>query len=327
MRSKTISGHYDTIFSIDHNNRTFVPKNVDQSCIPNNYNLICAGQEVQLDLNNPTCLRDFWGRYRELGSLYWEERTIAKTLEWERYQEHLRALRRISWFASSLPDNGVEALVTLFLLPLLIPCGIYLSHEQQKIRDEWESGRTEQLIRDMEFKASQRSLRDALRSCDREHGTRFLKIMDSVVTEMSQIAGNLPVVAVLQEETNRYRFATVEQIYSKVFQPAFETFQARQRPYRRYSGTYLEQIREKKNAAAQKGSCRENSPLWWRHMRLSSRSVTWITPAMRGHRWMRNRRKNFSKISVTTCGMIRISALSPPGSWKTRTGSLLSGTV
>ena len=30
MKQKTISGHYDTAYNIAHNNRTFIPRNVDE---------------------------------------------------------------------------------------------------------------------------------------------------------------------------------------------------------------------------------------------------------------------------------------------------------
>lgn len=44
MTQKTISGHYDTVYSIAHNNREFIPKNVDVGCTPWNYACVAAGQ-------------------------------------------------------------------------------------------------------------------------------------------------------------------------------------------------------------------------------------------------------------------------------------------
>lgn len=255
MKTKTISGHYDTVLSIAHNNRDFVPRNVDPNRICNNYNCVAAGHEVQFDLNNPVYLQDFWDRYKALSDLYWSQRVIARTLEWERYQEHLRVMRRLSSPYYPIPGSVIEALVTLFLLPLLVPCGIYLSHEQRQFKTEWEDFQNDQWLRDMEFQASKRSLRDALRSCDKLHGSHYLKIMDSVVGEMSQIAG----IAVVDEPKEIRRYATVEEIYGKVFQPSFEQFQAKQRPSRRYSGTYLEQIREKRKRAERKGGQRKGT--------------------------------------------------------------------
>ena len=41
-----------------------------------------------------------------------------------------------------------------------------------------------------------------------------------------------------------HRFATIDEIYVKLYEPSFREFQARQRPCRRYNGTYLEYIRE-----------------------------------------------------------------------------------
>lgn len=45
---------------------------------------------------------------------------------------------------------------------------------------------------------------------------------------------------------NGHRFATIDEIYDKVFEPSWREFQEKQRPCRRYNGTYLEWIREKK---------------------------------------------------------------------------------
>lgn len=94
MVLKTISGHYDTAYNLSHNNRDFVPKNVDVNRIPWNYNCVTAGKEAYLDIDNPRHISEFWFRYRELNDMYWTDRSIAKTLEYEKYQEHLRYMRR-----------------------------------------------------------------------------------------------------------------------------------------------------------------------------------------------------------------------------------------
>ncbi len=54
--------------------------------------------------------------------------------------------------------------------------------------------------------------------------------------------------------TDGYRFATIEEIYNKVFEPSWREFQAKQRPCRRYNGTYLEWIREQKFKARTKAT-------------------------------------------------------------------------
>lgn len=253
MKQKTISGHYGTSYSISHNNRIFVPRNVDPKKISHNYNCIAAGQEVEMDLSNPVCLREFWARYRALSQIYWSQRTVANTLEWERYQEQVRALRRICWFRYPIPSNGMEAMFTLFLLPLILPCGIYLSYRQERNRREFASFKMDQWVRDMAFFGARCSLRDSLKNYDQAYGGHYLEIMDSIVTEMSQAAANPPLIAVLPEKNRKYRFASVEEIYEKVFQPAFAAFQEKQRPSRRYSGKYLEQIRERQKTADRKG--------------------------------------------------------------------------
>ena len=81
MKYKTISGHYDTVYSLEQNNRKFIPQNVDYRRTSRNYNCIAAGQETYMDLEDPRYLPEFWARYRELTQLYWEERSIATTLE------------------------------------------------------------------------------------------------------------------------------------------------------------------------------------------------------------------------------------------------------
>jgi len=44
-------------------------------------------------------------------------------------------------------------------------------------------------------------------------------------------------------------YATIDEIYGKLFEPEWREFQARQRPSRRFEGSYLEYIRDKKHKA------------------------------------------------------------------------------
>ena len=53
VKTKTISGHYDTVYSVPHNNRTFIPKNVDIHRIPWNYYCVAAGEEAFFDIDDP----------------------------------------------------------------------------------------------------------------------------------------------------------------------------------------------------------------------------------------------------------------------------------
>lgn len=246
MKLKTISGHYGTVYSVAHNNREFVPKNVDENRISWNYNCIAAGQEAYLDINNPRNISEFWDRYRELNAMYWSDQTIANTLAYEKYQEHLEYMRKLSRSVYPIPHNAVEALITLLLLPLLIPCDIYLSKRQKEIKEEWEEFKQEQGIRDLTYRATRVSLRQALYEHDYKAGARCLRSLDHVVKEMGERAGNyVPQVRQLISVTQTpLRYATLEEIYDKLYEPAFQEFQQKQRPSRRYNGTYLEQIRE-----------------------------------------------------------------------------------
>lgn len=243
---KTISGHYGTMYSLPHNNRAFIPKNVSPERITWNYNCVEAGGWTYSDIHNLQNVSEFWKRYRELNDMYWSNRSIAQTLEYERYQQNLRYMRNLSRSIYPIPHNPVEALITLLLLPLLIPCGIILNQRQKQIRDEWEAYKQEQWLRDMSFKATRLSLRSAIQSYDSKESTKYLKSLDEIVSEMGMVANNYihNSANTVMPECKSYQFATLEQIYDKLFEPSFQEFQQKQRPRRRYHGTYLEQIRE-----------------------------------------------------------------------------------
>ena len=259
MKLKTISGHYGTVYSVAHNNREFIPKNVDINRIPWNYDCVAAGQEAYLDIGNPRNISEFWDRYRQLGEMYWSERSVARTLEYEKYQEHLEYMRRLSRSMYPIPHNAVEALITLLFLPLLIPCEIYLSKRQKEIKEEWEEFKQEQWIRDLMYRATRVSLRQALYEHDCKAGTRYLSSLDHVVKEMGEQAGNYvpPVGQSISVTQTPLRYATLEEIYDKLYEPAFREFQEKQRPSRRYNGTYLEQIR--KGQASEKRKKQQNN--------------------------------------------------------------------
>jgi len=246
MIAKTISGHYDTVFSLGHNNRTFVPKNVDVTRTHWNYNCVSAGQAAPLDLENPVNLAVFWEQYRDLSRIYWENRQYAKAQAYEEYRMHLEHMRRYRYASRMLTDNGITAIITLLFLPLLIPCGIYLNHQMEKAREEYDQLKFEQWIRDMEFKAAKLSFREAIFEQDQYAGTEYLKLMDSVVREMAQQANDYISFAknIPAEDPTPARYATLEEIYGKLYEPSFREFQEKQRPCRRYNGTYLESIRE-----------------------------------------------------------------------------------
>ncbi len=258
---KTISGHYDTAFSITHNNRNFIPKNVDIHRIPWNYNCVSVGEEAYFESDDPRHISEFWQRYQELNEMYWQNRSLAQTLAYKRYHEHLEYMRKYCHPFFRIPNNGIEALVTLLLLPLFVPCGIYLTHHQQQAKKEWEQFKEEQWLQDMYFKASRASLRNALYTHDHVTGTHYLRSMDQTVTQLAAIAQNYEVIPppVQSESSSTPRFASLEEIYEKLYEPSFRKFQAKQRPCRRYNGTYLEQIREGQRAQTQKKQQSKNA--------------------------------------------------------------------
>lgn len=260
IKLKTISGHYDTVYDLAHNNRDFIPKNVDVSRTPWNYNCVVAGEEAYLDIDDPRHISEFWERYKELNIIYWQNQSIANTLAYERYQEQLRYMRRFSRAVFRFPHNPLESMIRLFLLPLLIPCGIYLTQQQQRAKAEWEQFRDERWLQNMYFNATRVSLRSALYAHDHVTGTKYLHSMDTIVSGMAQYAENYAVTAkpVNMEPKLSPRYATLEEIYDKLYEPSFQDFQQKQRPCRRYNGTYLEQIREGQHTQAKKKKQNKN---------------------------------------------------------------------
>lgn len=263
MIAKTISGHYDTVFSIEHNNRVFTPGNVDANRTYWNYNCVAAGQQAALDFEDPRSLLEFWVSYRALSKIYWEDRLTAKKHSYEEYQEHLMHMRRYRHACRLLSNDGICGLVTLFFLPLLVPCGIYLNYQMEKAKNEYQKLMEEQWIRDMEFKAVKLSFREAIAEQDKISGTQYLQIMDSVVREMAQQASDYISFAkgIPTEEPTPVRYATLEEIYNKLYEPSFREFQSKQRPCRRYNGTYLESIREGRRQESMRKQQSKNSKM------------------------------------------------------------------
>lgn len=138
----------------------------------------------------------------------------------------------------------------ILCLPLLIAYGVKLeldyNEEMRKIENEMKDFEVELFIEDMTMKAYKNSIRMGLRDYDRERGTRYLEQMDRVVSKMAELANDMENRELRYEMNHdqRSRFATIDEIYDKLYEPAFREFQDRQRPCRRYEGTYLEYIRE-----------------------------------------------------------------------------------
>lgn len=246
MTFKTISAHYDKDYNLDHNNRIFIPHNVDPNRIPWNYNCVIAGQPFPADSGISQCIDDIWRSYSVLTDLYWSDKSIYQMVQSEEYQEFLAKMRKYRQAQNVMASNPLATFLAMLICPLLIPCEIYLQYRNHQARTELTRLREEQWIRNLTYRASRVALRDALRNHDLEAGTAYLQTLDSVVTEMSKCANNYsrvkPQVDLTPEKAIRY--ATLEEIYDKLFEPSFREFQQKQRPCRRYEGTYLEQIRD-----------------------------------------------------------------------------------
>jgi len=242
MKSKTISAHYDSVYSLDHNNRKFIPKNVDFARIQNNYNLVNAGDSVNSffpDIKDLNALRD---NYRQLTQAYWRSYREEQEELSNKLREILRQnakFQMVLWelLHCDYDSSPLAAIISLLLLPLVltvtIASSVHTIEEVEKIKAEKRLLQSETY----EFRWTGMALRDALREKDRVAGTSLLCHMDELVWK-SEI--------IFEVQTSEpVRFATIEEVYQKVFEPDFQAFQAKQRKCRRYNGTYLEQIRER----------------------------------------------------------------------------------
>ena len=260
MTTKTISGHYDTVFSIAHNNRTFTPQNVDATRSKRNYYCVAAGESVLPDMSNPANVREFWKRYKTLSGIYWQDRSVVNELAYETYRENMRYWRQFSYLLNRVPCDGIAGMITLLLLPLIVFSNIYVECQMIKEKERLDNFINEQRIRDLAFKATKHSTRDALRIHDQQNGTSLLHYMDTFVREMAENAQDYEVLAhELVIAPLEIKYAGIEDIYNKLYEPAFREFQNRQRPCRRYEGTYLQQIREGQKKESQKSQQSRNS--------------------------------------------------------------------
>ena len=240
-KSKTISGHYGSSYSLAHNNRNFLPHNADPSRMSNNYNLVMAGQRVPEFFPNYKDTRDLWSVYRVYNTLYWsayqwEKEEILKRI-WEEKKRH--------WQFQSGLDKAFDHLgiLALFLLPIFVAISICEAQNSSAEIAYYEDQLSALRLESVFFRYSQGNIRDALRSHDRKTGSELLAKMDTLVTHCEFLSDRL--------WGEPERFATLEEVYQKVFEPGFQEFQAKQRPCRRYNGTYLDQIRERQKKAQQ----------------------------------------------------------------------------
>ena len=136
---KTISGHYGTTYSLAHNNRDFLPDNVDMARLHNNYYAIAAGKELSEEIPQVKDLQTLWKDYREISALYWENYHIER----EELQARIRRLReqyyRQRWELTGEPSSLLEALLELLFLPLTLAAQAALRLEYQKEMEALEA--------------------------------------------------------------------------------------------------------------------------------------------------------------------------------------------
>lgn len=255
-KKKTISGHYDTVFDLAHNNRCFIPANCVKERLGRNYYLVMMGSEVPFDLPEMRFTNDMWKEYKRLVSAYWQDRSMAQKEEYEKLQRELRRLRqyRPYWLLSHGGLLGMT--IGLLFLPLMIANDIAQTREFNQAIAAWETFKCDQFLRDLEFSAQKSALREALHNYDLQTGADMLRIMDSTVKDMAYLAGDLVNASdkLAFNSLEIPRFASIEGIYDKLYDPAFQSFQEKQRPSRRYNGSYLQFIRDQERKEINKKS-------------------------------------------------------------------------
>lgn len=214
-----------------------------------------------MDIDDPRFIPDFWERYRENSEIYWLDRAPAKQLEYERFQRELQWIRRhrMQWRKES---HGLYGLfLTLPMLPLIIVDEVYWDKRYADAVTQRKAFKWEQSLRADNFKMQKSSFREALRDYDLRKGTKLLYYMDDLATEMAAYAGDTVNASEKHQppSTREPRFATIEEIYAKLYEPAFRGFQNKQRPGRRFEGTYLEYIRKGQYEETAKNQLNRNS--------------------------------------------------------------------
>lgn len=264
MKAKTISGHYSSVFNLAHNNRDIVSFNVDVSRTSNNYNCVVAGGEVNWDFGFPLYIPDIIKEYHKLTKLYWEQRSLEKAILLEEYWEQRRLIQWYRYATQNEQLGLVAATLQLLFLPLFIIENVkrelqYLE-ELRELENAFHQKELEIFLSDMMVKAYPNSIRLGLMEYDRVSGTHYLEAMDKAIREMTALTQECEKIIQKTSHVNDAvpQFATIEEIYEKVYEPSFRDFQQRQRPCRRYEGTYLDYIRDaqKKEYSAKKQSKR-----------------------------------------------------------------------
>ena len=187
MKRKTISGHYDKVYSLDHNNRTFIPKNVGQSRILWNYSCVAAGQLYLFDPDIPINIHTFWESYHRLAAIYWSDRSIWDAALSEEYLKLRNSMRQYYNTRAILSHEPLAEFLAYLLFPMLIFCDIYMDYKYECARAALDEIKKDQQIRDLVYKTTKTSLRNALLSHDLETGSHYLHIMDEAPEEKNLI--------------------------------------------------------------------------------------------------------------------------------------------
>ena len=249
IKMKTISCHYDPIYCLEHNNRDIISSNVDVSRTINNYNCVVSGGEVLLDYEIPMYWPDIRKEYRILVRLYRKKQAATEAKMRSEYWDQVRRFERLRI------DRYEELGLKCKQLELIFsPLG-FIERIQREVQYLEEMRKLEYELRDQEIAmilhetlkdAHMNSVRLGLWEYDRANETHYLEQMDRAITKMAQYVEDFDNVELRHQSKDDilHRFATIDEIYDRVYEPSFREFQDRQRPCRRYEGTYLEQIRE-----------------------------------------------------------------------------------
>jgi len=243
MKYKTISGHYDTVFSLAHNNRLFIPQNVDPTRVKNDFIPVRAGEEIGSDYPEIKALSELWDDYRQLSDAYWQsyrdrQEELSRKL-WDEIQKRMEFQSTLQDIFDFQGDPGAGIIIGLLLFPLLfagvMTDAVFGAIDNVNHHNEQCALRAEGNL----FRLGQQGIRDVLREQDRIAGTKMLLDLDDLVRQAE--------VLFEMQLSEPAKFATLDEVYNKVFEPGFQKFQQKQRKCRRYNGTYLEQIREKQS--------------------------------------------------------------------------------
>lgn len=256
--TKTISGHYGPVFSLAHNNRLIISDNVDTNRTHNNDNLVVAGGPIPAGYQMLPDMSQLWAEYKRVTTAYWDGKQIEIEPLLRRLREFEKEQREYEWLCRMINQGFSVPLLLALLFPvLLLLCfGSYTPDVQIEQNPEYQELQQELLKMQEdkdEFLRLQRATRLALQHHDRVSGTTLLERLDGAVS-----AAEMASRFVFLQPT---RYATIEEIYEKLYEPGYREFQEKQRKCRRYNGTYLESIREKQSKSARKGKgIRNKSP-------------------------------------------------------------------